>query len=127
MYVHNQCNSVLVWSEKDERYMLDEQKSWTRVSNIEFVKGSSLYSFATGEGLIGRVDTLSSGDIYTLSITQDLLSSLYHRKALALAAGIAVVRSIKWHNIIVEFTASSGVPVSDNMIQGYCNSMVFTL
>lgn len=63
MYVHNQCNSVLVWSEKDERYK----------------------------------------------------------------AGIAVVRAIKWHNIIVEFTASSGVPVSDNMIQDYCNSMVFTL
>lgn len=127
MHVHNQCNSILVWSKKDQRYTLDEHKSWTRVSNIEFVKGSSLYSFATGEGLIGRVDTLSNGDIYTLSITQDLLSPLYHRKGIALAAGIAVVRAIKWHNIIVEFTASSGVPVTDDLILDYCNSMVLTL
>lgn len=127
MHVHNQCNSVLVWSKKDERYMLDEQKSWTCLSNIEFAQGSKLYSFATGEGLIGLVDTRSHSDIHTISITHNLNSSLYHRKALALAADIAIIRAIKWHNIIVEFTASSRMRVTDDLMMDYCKGMVFAL
>ena len=125
MHVHNQCSSVLFWSRPDQRYVLNKERSWTRLSNLEFVQNSSLYSFATGEGLIGLVDTRSHADIHTITITQDLMSSLYHRKALALAAGIGAVRAVKWHNVIVEFTASSGMSVSDDTILDYCGSMIY--
>lgn len=111
------CRAVLCW-EYTCAYKL--RSAWNTVDAIAFVQGSCEYSFHSGSGLIGRMD--SNEHICSQLIDVDTCPSVYHRKALALCHDIHLVRAVKRSNYVFEFVAQPGAFPSDSAIIDYCDA-----
>ena len=110
--------AVLCWAHVDGRYRL--HSSWCTADTLPFVQGSCEYSFDSGAGLIGRMDTSNQHCICSQFINTDTCVSMYHRKALALSNVISLVRAIKHNSMVYEFVAQPGEFISDTVILEYC-------
>ena len=117
------CRAVLCWECTGDTYKMCS--AWNTANAIAFVQGSCEYSFNSGSGLIGRMD--SNEHICTQLIDVDTCPSVYHRKALALHHNIHLVRAVKRSNYVFEFIAQPGMFPSDSSIIDYCDAFLSIL